>query len=618
MLQFPDSSTTTEYTDPNGDKWEFNGTGWVRQPAPVDDGSDGSNPLEVALTDVLIYDHDGITSSTANMVQWPAGEDWSSGGAPFFHNVNNDNENWLTMNKKGDADQAFYWMSLEGGTSSAPITAWIRIPYPSTVGGNIHRQFEFTGLSYWSCVSEENVAYVATDASIVKVERTGANSGSATKLATFNSQLDDGEWIQDGGVKRFFDGQAAYHRPFILNVSDDALDILVTGKNKNTNLPHMKQMRISKADGSVISTSTLMTNNLTVNKGATGTDTYTQMGWVRDPRNPADAVGFFLYGRNSATATPAIAVVHYRHDMERFYVHNMDCTNSTLRRYANSFSTKGDFTAVDVNTFCVSWPYTNASNQAWNGSFVFSLPPNRGTMQDKINFGYGGNRIYNATGKNGESDYTPYGHIPGRYLQHVAQSGATITSLTDATNFAVYPNQFGRNITYDSILTQSSAKVVKTGVDTGNSNHGHYHNIGTIGIAPNSVYFNGGTDSTAIKCLGIRSDTGALIYQRYYRDKSVFIGIWEPNETSTLRIKVVDGEASGKPVLSNSEPEVFAVGEWMDVRAIADPLEENQKHDDGTFEVDQENNVVIWTRKAVPMTDEEIRAVQEFKEEQNQ
>jgi len=31
MLIFPDPNVETEYTDPNGSVWEFNGTGWVRQ-----------------------------------------------------------------------------------------------------------------------------------------------------------------------------------------------------------------------------------------------------------------------------------------------------------------------------------------------------------------------------------------------------------------------------------------------------------------------------------------------------------------------------------------------------------------------------------------------------------
>lgn len=32
MLTFPDPNVETEYTDPNGSVWAFNGTGWVRQP----------------------------------------------------------------------------------------------------------------------------------------------------------------------------------------------------------------------------------------------------------------------------------------------------------------------------------------------------------------------------------------------------------------------------------------------------------------------------------------------------------------------------------------------------------------------------------------------------------
>jgi hypothetical protein len=43
MLVFPDPNDSTEYTDPNGDKWEFNGTGWVRQPDCSGGGGDGWN-----------------------------------------------------------------------------------------------------------------------------------------------------------------------------------------------------------------------------------------------------------------------------------------------------------------------------------------------------------------------------------------------------------------------------------------------------------------------------------------------------------------------------------------------------------------------------------------------
>ena len=44
MLIFPDPNVETEYTDPNGSVWEFNGTGWVRQCDCPDGGDGGGNP----------------------------------------------------------------------------------------------------------------------------------------------------------------------------------------------------------------------------------------------------------------------------------------------------------------------------------------------------------------------------------------------------------------------------------------------------------------------------------------------------------------------------------------------------------------------------------------------
>ena len=44
MLTFPDPNSETEYTDPNGSVWQFNGTGWVRQcDCPDGGGGDGGN-----------------------------------------------------------------------------------------------------------------------------------------------------------------------------------------------------------------------------------------------------------------------------------------------------------------------------------------------------------------------------------------------------------------------------------------------------------------------------------------------------------------------------------------------------------------------------------------------
>lgn len=60
MLVFPDPNDSTEYTDPNGDKWEFNGTGWVRQPESSGGGGGGDFTLSAEA--------DGDISSGASVV----------------------------------------------------------------------------------------------------------------------------------------------------------------------------------------------------------------------------------------------------------------------------------------------------------------------------------------------------------------------------------------------------------------------------------------------------------------------------------------------------------------------------------------------------------------------
>ena len=47
MLVFPNPNDTTEYTDPNGSVWQFNGTGWVRQP-DCSGAGDGDASVEAA------------------------------------------------------------------------------------------------------------------------------------------------------------------------------------------------------------------------------------------------------------------------------------------------------------------------------------------------------------------------------------------------------------------------------------------------------------------------------------------------------------------------------------------------------------------------------------------
>jgi len=65
MLIFPDPNVETEYTDPNGSAWEFNGTGWVRQ-CDCSDGGLGPNDPYWAMTSLLLDGDTGPNGANNN------------------------------------------------------------------------------------------------------------------------------------------------------------------------------------------------------------------------------------------------------------------------------------------------------------------------------------------------------------------------------------------------------------------------------------------------------------------------------------------------------------------------------------------------------------------------
>lgn len=70
MIVFPDSNVETEYTDPNGSVWEFNGTGWVRQceSSGGGSGSGGSGGNYGDLYSSLTLDYQAIKSASGGAI----------------------------------------------------------------------------------------------------------------------------------------------------------------------------------------------------------------------------------------------------------------------------------------------------------------------------------------------------------------------------------------------------------------------------------------------------------------------------------------------------------------------------------------------------------------------
>ncbi len=90
MLTFPDPNVETEYTDPNGSVWEFNGTGWVRQCDCPDGGTDPEpEPIEAGA----LYCASGTQSLTINHTD-PSNSVFALGSGDFTVEV------WVRSNSR--------------------------------------------------------------------------------------------------------------------------------------------------------------------------------------------------------------------------------------------------------------------------------------------------------------------------------------------------------------------------------------------------------------------------------------------------------------------------------------------------------------------------------------
>ena len=125
MLQFPDSSAETEYTDPNGDKWSHNGTGWVRQPASSGGGGGGNTSLSGASgTGLTTYRSD--TSLWSDVV-FLDDIDPTVGNLNLSEGLRVDDNNFLLTNANSRQDeQAFFWIKNDG----KKVTDVIHLPCP--------------------------------------------------------------------------------------------------------------------------------------------------------------------------------------------------------------------------------------------------------------------------------------------------------------------------------------------------------------------------------------------------------------------------------------------------------------------------------------------------------
>ncbi len=171
MLTFPDPNVETEYTDPNGSVWEFNGTGWVRQcDCPDGGGGDGGGD-EHALNVVLLINGDGEADGSQNIVD-------VTGKTPIQVNksaaVSQDQYRYGSGSVFTDSADGAYFMAspVSGfGSQSFTIEAWV------------YRESAYSSSGITSIVC--------------------ANTGTNSTNKTFSMHVSDAGWLECGAGQTY-------------------------------------------------------------------------------------------------------------------------------------------------------------------------------------------------------------------------------------------------------------------------------------------------------------------------------------------------------------------------------------------------------------------------------
>ena len=146
MLTFPDSSVETEYTDPNGSLWEFNGTGWVRQcdcdGSGGGSGGDSDDPYWNEVS--LLLKFDGVPSGTTDQWVDSTGKQTVTGhnGVSVTQNQakHGDGSAWYQGSQNSPLQHYLSVAQNDALTLNAPFTAelWYRNDnVPGSSGSNL-------------------------------------------------------------------------------------------------------------------------------------------------------------------------------------------------------------------------------------------------------------------------------------------------------------------------------------------------------------------------------------------------------------------------------------------------------------------------------------------------
>jgi len=285
MLVFPDPNDTTEYTDPNGSVWEFNGTGWVRQPDCSGSGGGGGGGnigIPIASSSGVVTKYEATDPNELGGLHYAGNaskQDNCSGGV-----IISDTE-ILTKTYANGSNCGFFIIKHDGNK----VTGSTYIPKPSDFAS---WNFEMgIGDSAVALTSDLVVMSHPSEDAFWKIERDGNGTWSMSKAF---------DWLESGASSGFtphsysyqYTGGGGYNndrggRLPVFRVSDDEFMTVYYGKKSSGPEPMIRVLAY-KIDG----TKTHERDHTIANNGYMNSSTGKMTCcFYRDPDNPENYFG---------------------------------------------------------------------------------------------------------------------------------------------------------------------------------------------------------------------------------------------------------------------------------------------------------------------------------------
>lgn len=608
MLQFPDSSTTTEYTDPNGDKWEFNGTGWVRQPASSGGGGSGSG---FSSSNIAFYDADNF--SEANGVRTNYNGTSSQRFLPI--RVGDTTFVQLSPEELGTADQSFWRYTSDGDK----VTATNKLSFGFQGDGDT----QIGGLdNVCGAHMANHTVHVGTKAywlggiQYKKPMLLEIDAGGVTLLCKPDVWAPEGDWTSTNAYQHNADmGIDGRFTPYLIREDDNTYVALCLGIHSTRKVPFMRARVFSASDGSIIETKYF---DLPAYTGFDGQNPDCFFGWKPDPRKPdTDAICVMPWHAHSSRPDHEWQLMMFHYAGETRELTTVDfgtCNVSARIRQADEIKNATWFFAGD-DVIYLEVQGKNTSNAYHQVSHAITLPADRLDLAGKTSCSFNMARSYkfNTTGNSPRAryDFVERGAPSGRFssegrspryadfpekqdaaqqgwpvLQKQKSDGEAIDYYDYITSFQHYATQGAPKASFSD--DKAGSVIVKPIISA----------LGPRGLSTHNIYIMGYYPSNGDILVQFENKSNGRNYM--IRVKRT------PDPELRLKARVVNGAIVEGP-LKGKEAGVDTSGsDWWPVKADAPNPSWTEKLDDGDLSVDAANQCVVWSRSAVPMSQDEL------------